>query len=296
MGAIFQAFLYVIIFFTFPETLFSRKDFNKLEGKSYLYKLVPHGKVLDRKPKVQDFLTPYRMMKYWTVLLPAIYYGTVNCWGSALFAVTGSYLAAEMYHFNTARTGLLMGIPLTIGCTIGECMAGWISDVIINSYARRHNGRRKPEVRLFLLPLALTLNIGVIVYGILVERKASWIGLAVCMGVAGIGVQIATTVVYTYCTDSYKPQSAELGAVLNLFKQRMPSRIFHERSLKLIITVIAFNLPFYALPFGQTKGFGVSFGVLGALNFAFMLPLFYLIFKGEQIREKQGLPEIHQDL
>ena len=45
---------------------------------------------------------------------------TTNMFGSILFAVTGAHIAAELYHFNTAQTGLLMGLPLTVGCTVGN--------------------------------------------------------------------------------------------------------------------------------------------------------------------------------
>ncbi len=111
-----------------------------------------------------------------------------------------------------------MGVPLTIGCAIGEGMAGWVSDYILNAYARRHDGHRKPEVRLWLIPLTLLLGIGTAVYGYCIQSGKPWIDAAVATAVSGLGTQVGTTVVYTYCTDSYKPQAGEIGAVINLFK------------------------------------------------------------------------------
>lgn len=219
---IIQGGLLVILIFTFPETLFSRTDFSNLEGTSYLSKLGYQGKILDRQIRIYDFITPYRMIQYWAVSLPSIYWMTANTYGSALFAVTGSHLANKLYKFNVAQTGLLMGLPLTIGCMIGEASAGWISDMIINAYAKRHNGYRKPEVRLILLPGCITLLAGVIAYGPCVEEHKPWIALALCMGVAGFGLQVGATMVYTYTTDCYKPQSAEIGAVINLYKSGKP--------------------------------------------------------------------------
>ena len=171
--------------FTFPETLFSRRDFNKIEGTSYISKLGWQGKILDRTLRPKDFITPFRMIRYWVVTLPAIYWMTANTYGSAQFAVTGSHLSAVLYKFDVAQTGLLMGIPLTVGCMIGEATAGWVSDMIINAYAKRHNGYRKPEIRLALLPGTLTLVAGVMAYGPCVQDKRPWIDLAVCMAVAG---------------------------------------------------------------------------------------------------------------
>lgn len=220
---IIQAGLWILLIFTLPETLFSRKDHSKLEKQSYMQKLLFHGKVLDRKVSPKDFIGSLRMAQYAAVLLPTLWYMTANTYGSALFAVTGSHLATSVFHFNIAQTGLFMGIPLTVGCFIGEATAGWVSDVIINAYAKRHNGYRKPEARLYLIPFCTLLAIGTATYGYCIETRKPWYTAAVCMAVSGLGTQVGTTMVYTYATDSYKPQSGEIGAVINLFKSGMRS-------------------------------------------------------------------------
>lgn len=276
---IIQSSLWVLLIFTLPETLFSRVDYSALERRSYVTKLLFHGKVLDRPIRARDFAASLRMVKYAAVILPSIWYCTANTYGSALFAVTGSHLAAAVYKFNTEQTGLLMGIPLTVGCMVGEASAGWVSDLIINAYAKRHNGYHKPEARLYLIPLCLLLPIGTATYGFCIQHHRPWIEAAVCMGVSGLGTQVGTTMVYTYCTDSYKPQAGEIGAVINLIK-----------------SVFAFNVGFYALPFGERVGFDVSFATLAAINAVLLLPLVFMVFKGEKIRQKQGLPKEHGDL
>ena len=218
--SIIQASFWILLIFTFPETLFSREDFSILEGrKSYFSKLFYFGRVLDRRVKGRDFIDAFRMIKYTAVYLPCIFYCTANTYGSALFAVTGASIASTKYHFNTFQTGLLMGTPLMVGCMIGEGCSGWISDLLINGYAKRHGGYRKSEVRLWILPLVLTMDIGIIAYGFVVQDSRPWIDLAICMGVAGVGLQVGTTMTYTYCTDCYKPQAAEVGAIINLFRQ-----------------------------------------------------------------------------
>jgi DMSO reductase anchor subunit len=69
------------------------------------------------------------------------------------------------------------------------------------------------------------------------------------------------------------------------------------RSRQLITSaVFAFNVGFYALPFGEKVGFDASFATLAAINAVLLLPLIYMVFKGEKIREKQGLPKEHGDL
>ncbi|KAK3065872.1 hypothetical protein LTS18_002294, partial [Coniosporium uncinatum] len=143
--AFLQAALWVICIFTFPETLYSRTDHNMVKRRSYVSKLLFHGKVLNRELHAKDFWFSFRMIKYLAVTVPCTYYMTVNTYGSLLFAVTGSRICKQVWGFDTAQTGLFMGVPLTVGCMIGEALAGWVSDIIINTYARRHDGYRKPE-------------------------------------------------------------------------------------------------------------------------------------------------------
>ena len=216
--------------------------------------------------------------------------------GSALFAVTGAHIATEFFGFELEQIGLFMGIPLTVGCIIGEATAGWVSDAMINAYAKRHNGYRKPEARLYLIPFTLLLGIGCALYGYCVQSGRPWIDAAVVMAISGVGVQVGTTMVYTYCTDSYKPQSGEIGAIINLFKSGMLALKFREGSFADFSVVFAFNIGFYALPFGIGAGFDASFGTLAAINLVLLISLLVLLWKGEKIREWQGTPTDHTDI
>jgi hypothetical protein len=141
-------------------------------------------------------------------------------YGSPLFAVTGSFICAKFFHFDLEQTGLFLGVPLTVGCLMGELSAGWVSDFILNTYAKRHDGYRKVEVRLWLLPLATLSSIGTALFGYCIQHHKPWIQAAVCMAVSGYGTQVIATMVYTYCCDSYKPQSSEISVIINVFKSR----------------------------------------------------------------------------
>jgi multidrug resistance protein len=218
--AIIDGFLLILAVFTFPETLFSRTDFSKLEERSFTQKLLFHGKVLDRKIRVRDFFLPLRMVKYAAVTLPCLMYMVNLTYGSMLFAVTCSFICAKFFHFNLEQTGLFLGVPLTVGCLIGELSAGWVSDLILNAYAKRHDGYRKVEVRLRLLPLTSLSGIGTATFGYCIQHRKPWIQAAVCMAVAGYGTQVIATMVYTYCCDAYKSQSSEISVIINAFKSR----------------------------------------------------------------------------
>lgn len=279
INAIMMSCILAVYLVSFPETLFSRTEFSNLENRSYWGRLAFRGKVLDRKIRATDFLNNFRMLRYVAVVVPCVYYMTTNTYGSIIFVLTASSISEKLYRFDTAQNGVLLGVPLTLGCLIGEACTGWISDWLINRYARRHGGRRKPEARLHLAYLGLFLPAGLIIHGVSVANRAPWIALAVGMVVASVGVQAGTTLVYSYCSDCYKPQAAEISTVINLFRQ-----------------IFAFTIGFYAIPYGTAHGYDVAWGTFAAVNFATWLPVVWLIFHGEAIRERQGAPKMHEDL
>jgi len=193
INAIVMAGILTVFLVSFPETLFSRTEFSNLENRSYWQRLAYRGKVLDRKLKPSDFLTNFRMLKYVAIVVPCVYYMTASSYGSIMFVLTASSISHKLYGFNTAQNGLLLGVPLTLGCLLGEACTGWISDRLINRYARGHNGYRSPEARLYLSFLGLFLPIGLIIHGLCVANDTPWIGLAAGMAIASIGVQAGTT-------------------------------------------------------------------------------------------------------
>ncbi len=177
--------------------------------RSYLDLLTFKNSHITRRLQKRDFTRPFEMLRYIAIVVPGIYYMTCFGYGTVLFALTGSKLFTEFYEFKTWQTGLLLSIPLTIGCLIGEFSAGWVTDWAANRYAKAHGGFRLPEARLNVLWGALLVPIGVIIEGVCLSHSETvgWIGSAMGMAIAGLGLQIATTVLYAYTTDVSLPPS-----------------------------------------------------------------------------------------
>jgi hypothetical protein len=79
LNAILLAPALFLFIFTFPETLYSREEVinvDNLEKRSYWSKMAPRGKVLKGHVKMVDFTYNFKIMKYWAVLLPLLYYAT----------------------------------------------------------------------------------------------------------------------------------------------------------------------------------------------------------------------------
>lgn len=254
--------MFVVTLFCLPETLYFRRPESEFSSTPYRERsrtellLFRNTHRSDRKLQLHDFLRPFLMMQYLCVLLPALYYMTAFGYGTVLFAATGSVIFKNEYGFTTAQTGLIISIPLLIGCLIGEANAGWFTDWLVYQRSKRRDGKRIPEPRLDALWFALLLPVGTIIHGVCVSHAetSSWVGPAFGMGISCFGLQVATTVTYAYCTDvcpfslcttssniatlwdglsilskierltsgehqCYKPQSPEISSLLNLFRQ-----------------------------------------------------------------------------
>lgn len=273
----------MITLFLLPETLFPRKSVDSATERSYTDLLLFRQTRLNRKLRPKDFVRPLSMARYVCVVVPALYYMTCFGYGSVIFAQTGSAVFSEFYHFNTAQTGLMLSIPLLVGCLIGEANAGWFTDWMVYRYAKRHGGKRIPEPRLDALWFALCIPVGLIIQGVCISHAelTSWVGNAFGMGIASLGLQVATTVTYAYCTDCYKPQSPEISGLLNVFRQ-----------------VFSAVISFYAIPLASAIQYQYAWLVFAMINLLFLVPMLWLRFRGERIRAGtwQSPPTFHNDI
>ena len=156
-----------IFYFTLPETLYSRngtKDNGGQPVSSLRQRLLFQGTSRrGRSLQPMDFVRPWQMLKYPSVLLPTLYYSASFAYGSILFVITAASIFGQLYHFKPYQTGILLGVPLTVGSILGELVAGGLSDWISEKRALRRNGQRKPEDRLLALaPAIVLLSLGII--------------------------------------------------------------------------------------------------------------------------------------
>lgn len=201
---IIQLATFAVILFCLPETIYSRNTSSvSHKNHSYLELITFRARLPGRKLHLKDFWRNIYMVKYLLVSIPGTYYMTCFGWGSIIFAATGSQLFKEFYGFTTSQTGLMLSIPLLVGSLIGEANAGWLIDWMVVRYAKKHDGVKKPEARLDALWFGLLMPIGLIIEGVCLShhKTVHWVGSAFGMGIANLGLQVATTVTYAYTTD-----------------------------------------------------------------------------------------------
>ena len=175
MAAIFDAVMFVVIFFGLPETLYVRYPTSappaekpRLGMSAYLHQLKIWTRHPDLKLRATDFVLPnLKMLKYPSVVFPALYYASQYGFASILPAVTVASIFKEFFHWDTLQIGLAYGGSLTIGSFLGELAAGWVVDAIVKREKRKLGGRDpEPEVRLKAIWTGeIMVPAGLLIYG-----------------------------------------------------------------------------------------------------------------------------------
>lgn len=287
LAAIMDGFMFLVILFGLPETLYIRqaltttaptnareRETNAMPFKSYLSRLTPYTKI-EGAPQLKptDFVLPaLRMAKYPSVLFPAAYYGAQYGFGSILPAVTVAAIFSDEFGWNTLQIGLAYGGALTIGGVLGEIFAaGWFLDVLVKRARRRLGGANPaPEARLVgIWTGAVLLPVGLLVYGFALQYRVHWFVPLLGMGVACFGLQPVATTCYTYSIDCYRERGGDVSVLFNFIRQ-----------------TFGMTFAFYVVDLCRRIGYHVAFVLFviwgSVLGF---VPILVLMWRGERIRE-----------
>ncbi|KAF8058748.1 MFS general substrate transporter [Lyophyllum atratum] len=252
VGSILNGAIFVICLFFMPETLFDRPYDNDTEMKTpefddgeessskqehhttfvgepfiappmttrtYLNRLwiIDLARPASRRLKLHDFLVkPFSMLKYPSVTFPALYYAVTYGFASIEPVLTVATLFTKIYQFDTVRNGLANGISLLVGASLGELCSSPVTDAMMQR-ARKSaltDGASVPaEIRLQgIWTGAITVPIGLLMYGLTIHFATTFIAPCIGMAIACFGVQIISSVCYTYsCSDCYRSRSNDVS-------------------------------------------------------------------------------------
>lgn len=274
---------FIVAIFLFPETLFSR-DPDFLASRTYerTYKQMLFSFRLNMIPgrclQANDFLHSFRMLKYPSVVFPFLYYMWAWTFINVMPAISLATIYTKFYGLASGPIGLCLGISLTAGSVLGEFFAGRASDYLMYRMARRNKNIRTPEHRLYLSSLsAVFMPTGIIIFGCTVGRTG-YITPLVGLAVGTFGLQVASTCLYSYISDCYKPQTPESGVLFNLSRG------------------LSFVVGYFALPFADEVGFPAAWGTFAAVLFVFYIPIVALMGWGERWRHRLGEPAFHKHM
>lgn len=117
-------------------------------------------------------------------------------------------LPAAYVDYSPQIQGLLF-IGLLLGTLFAEfALGGKLSDIICARLAKRNGGVRIPEMRLWLIyPAGLLTSIGLIIWGISIDKAYHWMVGQVAFFLFAAGIQTGNTIVCSYIVDAYPLQS-----------------------------------------------------------------------------------------
>lgn len=180
---------FLVALFFLPETMFSRgpRFLEEKRGERTWRQLLWDFKgnmIPQRKLRPMDFMTSLIMLKYPSVSIPFFFYTWSWTFINILPAVSMAKIYASVYGFKSGTIGLCTGIPLIIGCLVGELTGGRLSDYILLRRARGRGGIFKPEDRLYLTFLsAIAGPVGMVIFGVCLSKKANFVVPLVGLGV-----------------------------------------------------------------------------------------------------------------
>ncbi|KAH7401389.1 major facilitator superfamily domain-containing protein [Pyrenochaeta sp. MPI-SDFR-AT-0127] len=173
--------------------------------------------------------------------------------------------------YNLSPAGLgYMNLGPFVGNLFGSFYTGILSDLSVKWLARRNKGYYEPEMRLYLLlPPALFMAGGQIMFGVTTDKGMHWIFPSIGGALFGFGLGAIGDAALTLVIDSYRPLTAEAFV-----------------SITVIRNAVGIPLPFVIVPWLTNMGLKNMFLILGFVSLAVSSLFIPLIIWGKRIRAR----------
>ncbi|ETS77840.1 hypothetical protein PFICI_09902 [Pestalotiopsis fici W106-1] len=219
----------------------------------------------------QTFLESFKCLTFpaviWATLLSAALQGA----GNAVTQTSSSVLLTVGWRIE--KLGM-SGLALLIATPFTYFISGWLADIVSNWIARRHDGRREPEVHLLsiILPVILAV-LGLVMYGyvcsnILTILRADY-ALLVNIFFHTVGSTCINTTLQVFILESYPNFAGPILIVYSSFR-----------------LICGFGMTVKATEWAKTMGFLNMFGTYGGLIGALALGGLPVFFLGKSFRTR----------
>jgi len=168
---------------------------------------------------LKEFLQPFTLFKYPSVVVPTIAYSIIFGFCSVLLTVEIPQLFLPKFHFDPQAIGLQF-VSIIIGTVLGEQLGGRFSDWFMGHRHKQIGRKPAPEHRLWLSYIGYTLVVvGFIIFCVQLENITTYnVTPVVGVAIAAAGNQIITTTLVTYAIDCHVEQSGSIGVFVNLVR------------------------------------------------------------------------------
>ncbi|KAF4880720.1 putative transporter [Colletotrichum siamense] len=201
----------------------------------------------------------------------------VYCFGWYWWVLSVITMIPVAYVDYSPQTQGLFFIGLIVGTLISEIFfSGKLSDWLVIKLAKRNDGIKTAEMRLWLAyPAALLTAVGLIIWGVSIDKGYHWMVGQVAFALFGAGIQMGNTAICSYVVDAYPLQSM---AVITFYA--------------VLLNFSAFVDPFFIAPWVDGVGYSWTFAGHSIITIFFCIPaLAALHWFGGSIRQRCGEPD-----
>lgn len=189
---------------------FPRQSFKKSILKWWVY--YPQ----DKTTFWQYFRRPFILFTFPNILYAGFNFGFGGTAGMLSFSTIAEILMDEPYNYSTSTTGL-MCLGSLVGCCLGWA-SGSASDYIVIYFAKRNNGIKEPEMRLYAMIFPFIFgSIGYMMYGWGAQQEDKWPVISVGIGFMTAQQVSSCSIATSYAMDCFRGISGELVVVLAIF-------------------------------------------------------------------------------
>lgn len=218
------------------------------------------------------------IFRFPTVAWSGFLYGINLAWYNVLNGTASPVLSGDPYNWSAAKVGCVYTGPI-IGAAIASLWSGNAADWIAIRLARRNNGVREPEHRLWVLLVSGIMSAaGLITWGVGAYYDAHWVGLVFGLGMLTFGCVTGGGIAVSYNADCFKELAGETTV-----------------SVMLIRNTIGFGFSYAITPWWTTQGLQNCFITAGMVSLACTFTFFIMIVWGKRLR-KWSIPAYRQFL
>ncbi|GAV28110.1 hypothetical protein PMKS-001578 [Pichia membranifaciens] len=164
----------------------------------------------------QYFRRPFILFTFPNILYAGFNFGFGGTAGMLSFSTIAEILMDDPYNYSTSTTGL-MCLGSLVGSGLGG-LAGSLSDYVVIFFAKRNNGVKEPEMRLFAMIFPFCFGaIGYMMYGWGAEQGDAWPVISVGIGFMTAQQVSSCSIATSYAMDCFRGISGELVVVLAIF-------------------------------------------------------------------------------
>ncbi|KAL3418544.1 major facilitator superfamily transporter [Phlyctema vagabunda] len=209
-----------------------------------------------------------RIFGFPAVIYSGIQWGAQDAWLTFYLTLEEENWMEDPWNYTDVGSGL-MNVPCLIGAVIGCFWGGYLSDRFVLWMAKRNNGIREAEHRLWMmLPCAIFSPMGMILFGIATAYEWTNIWPAyVALGFIGFGWGCAGDLSMAYLMDAYPSMVLE-GMV----------------GVAVVNNTIGCIFTFTASPWLLASGTRDCFIAIGVLDFFFVLLTVPMMLWGKRCR------------